>query len=120
YGGFGSDWERKLIATLIRNDGGEGEFEIATLGTSAYEALANGVVDFTLEIVTWEGVKNELVGIQQRKFRYSDFGLPDQHTTLLASSSAYLNAHPEQARAFIAATQRGYAYAVDHPQEAAE
>lgn len=118
YAGFGSNWERKLIETLIRHDGGKGDFEVVTLGTSAYEALANGVVDFTLEIVTWEGVKNELAGIEQRKFRYSDYGVPEQHTTLLASSSAYLAAHPQEAKAFLTATQRGYAYAVAHPEEA--
>lgn len=120
YAGFGSNWERKLIETLIRTDGGKGEFEIATLGTSAYEALANGVVDFTLEIATWEGVKNQLDGIKQRAFRYTDYGVPDQHTTLIASSDKYLTANPKQARAFIAATQRGYAFAVEHPDEAAD
>jgi len=53
YGGFGSDWETALISTIIRHDGGEGAFETVTLGTSAYEALANGAVDFTLEVYTW-------------------------------------------------------------------
>lgn len=120
YAGFGTNWERKLIETLIRNDGGKGEFEIVTLGTSAYEALANRAVDFTLEIATWEGVKNQLDGLKQRAFRYTDYGVPDQHTTLIASNGKYLAANPEQARAFIAATRRGYAFAVDKPEEAAD
>ncbi|MGQ5720034.1 ABC transporter substrate-binding protein [Pseudochrobactrum asaccharolyticum] len=120
YASFGSNWERKLIETLIRADGGKGEFEIVTLGTSAYEALANGAVDFTLEIATWEGVKNELEGVKQRAFRYSDYGIPDQHTTLLVSSGTYLKDNPETAKAFLSATQRGFAFAVDHPDEAAD
>ncbi len=120
YAGFGSNWERKLIETLIRADGGKGEFEIVTLGTSAYEALANGAVDFTLEIATWEGVKNELDGVKQRAFRYSDYGIPDQHTTLLVSSGTYLKDNPETAKAFLSATQRGFAFAADHADEAAD
>ncbi|MDF2981431.1 MAG: transporter ATP-binding protein [Devosia sp.] len=120
YGGFGSAWENALITSMIREDGGEGTFETVTLGTSAYEALANGAVDFTLEVYTWEGVKAELDGKAQRAFRYADFGVPDQHTTLIGSSEAYLGANPETAAAFIGATQRGYAYAVDHPDEAAD
>ncbi len=120
YAGFGTNWERKLIETLIRADGGKGEFEIVTLGTSAYEALANGAVDFTLEIATWEGVKNELDGVKQRAFRYSDYGVPEQHTTLLVSSGKYLKDNPEAAKAFLSATQRGFAFAVDHPDEAAD
>jgi ABC-type nitrate/sulfonate/bicarbonate transport system substrate-binding protein len=120
YGGFGSAWETALISTIIRHDGGEGAFETVTLGTSAYEALANGAVDFTLEVYTWEGVKAELEGEAQRAFRYADFGVPDEHTTLIGSSQAYLDANPAAAAAFVAATRRGYAFAVDHPDAAAD
>lgn len=120
YGGFGSNWETALINTMIRHDGGKGEFETITLGTSAYEALANGAVDFTLEVYTWEGVKAELEGVAQRAFRYADFGVPDEHTTLIGSSQAYLDANPDAAAAFIAATKRGYAFAVDQPEKAAD
>jgi ABC-type nitrate/sulfonate/bicarbonate transport system substrate-binding protein len=119
YGGFGSDWENALIGTLIRHDGGEGTFETVTLGTSAYEALANGAVDFTLEVYTWEGVKAELEGRPQRAFRYADYGVPDQHTTFLASSGAYLAANPDTAAAFVKASRRGYAFAVENSDEAA-
>lgn len=120
YGGFGSAWENALIGTVIRHDGGKGEFETVTLGTSAYEALANGAVDFTLEVYTWEGVKAELDHKAQRAFRYADFGVPDEHTTFIGSSQAYLDANPETAAKFITATQRGYAFAVAHPDEAAD
>lgn len=120
YGGFGSDWENALIGSIIRHDGGRGEFETVTLGTSAYQALENGAVDFTLEVYTWEGVKAELDGAGQRAFRYADFGVPDEHTTLLGSSRAFLNGNPKAAAAFVEATRRGYEFAVDHPDEATD
>ncbi|TPN76746.1 ABC transporter substrate-binding protein [Mesorhizobium sp. CU2] len=120
YGGFGSAWENALISTIIRHDGGKGAFSTVTLGTSAYEALANGAVDFTLEVSTWEGVEAELKGLKQRSFRYADYGVPDEHTTLIVSSDAYLAANPKQAAAFVAATRAGYAFAVDHAQEAGD
>jgi len=120
YGGFGSDWERALIGSIIRNDGGTGTFETVTLGTSAYEALANGAVDFTLEVYTWEGVKAELDGKPQRSFRYADFGVPDQHPNFIGSSRSYLDKNRQLAADFITATKRGYAFAVDHPDEATD
>lgn len=120
YGGFGSAWENALIGSIIRHDGGKGDYETVTLGTSAYEALANGAVDFTLEVYTWEGVKAELEGKKQRAFRYADFGVPDQHSNFIASSEAYLRENPQAASSFVAATRRGYEFAVDHPDEAAE
>lgn len=119
YGGFGSAWENALISTIIRHDGGKGDFETVTLGTSAYEALANGSVDFTLEVSTWEGVEAELKGVKQRGFVYADHGVPDEHTTLISSSEAYLKANPKAAGAFVQATLRGYQFAVDRPSEAA-
>jgi ABC-type nitrate/sulfonate/bicarbonate transport system substrate-binding protein len=120
YGGFGSAWEEALIGTIIRHDGGTGAFETVTLGTSAYEALANNAVDFTLEVYTWEGVKAERDGPAQRAFRYADFGVPDQHTNFIGTSSAYLADNAETAKAFISASQRGYDYAVAHPDEATD
>lgn len=120
YGGFGSAWENSLIGTIIKADGGKGEFRTVTLGTSAYDALSNGSVDFTLEVSTWEGVQSALAGKKLREFKYSDFGVPDEHTTMIASSDAYLRANPDTAKAFISALARGYTYAADHPDEAAE
>lgn len=120
YGGFGSAWENALLRTIIRHDGGKGDFSTVTLGTSAYDALANGAVDFTLEVSTWEGVEAELKGLKQRSFRYADYGVPDEHTTLIASSNAYLAANRQAAAAFVQATRRGYEFAVGHAQEAGE
>jgi ABC-type nitrate/sulfonate/bicarbonate transport system substrate-binding protein len=120
YGGFGSAWENALIGAMIRHDGGKGEFETVTLGTSAYQALANDTVDFTLEVYTWEGVQAELEGVKQKAFRYADYGVPDEHTTLLGSSGKFLEAQPDVARAFLQATRKGYAFAVDNPDEATD
>ncbi len=120
YAGFGSAWEEALISTIIRNDGGKGVFDTVTLGTSAYEALANGRVDFTLEISTWEGVNSVLLDRPQRAFRYADYGVPDQHTTLLGGNGTWLAANPDAARAFVQATQRGYEFAHNNPVQAAD
>jgi len=120
YGGFGSAWENALISSVIRHAGGKGEFETITLGTSAYQALENGAVDFTLEVYTWEGVKAELEGIKQGAFRYADYGVPDEHTTLIGSSRRFLRDRPGEAKAFMRATRKGYEFAVDHPDEAVD
>ena len=120
YAGFGSAWEDALISTIIRNDGGKGSFDTVTLGTSAYEALANGSVDFTLEVSTWEGVNSVLLNRPQRAFNYADYSVPDQHTTFLGGNGTWLAQNPDPARAFVQAVQRGYAFAAENPQEAAE
>jgi ABC-type nitrate/sulfonate/bicarbonate transport system substrate-binding protein len=119
YAGFGTDWEETLISTMIEAAGGEGEFEMVTLGTSAYEALANNRADFTLEVSTWEGVNAELEGREQSAFVYADYGIPDQHTTLIGARAGWLEQNTKTAEAFMQATQRGYRHAAENPQEAA-
>jgi ABC-type nitrate/sulfonate/bicarbonate transport system substrate-binding protein len=120
YGGFGSAWENTLLSSIIRTAGGKGEFKNVTLGTSAYEALANKTVDFTLEVNTWEGVQAELAGAKLKEFKYSDYGVPEQYTTVLVSSSEYLKANADAARSFLGAVTKGYAFAAAHPDEAGD
>lgn len=118
YGGFGTAWETTLVGTMIRNAGGEGQFDAVTLGTSAYEALAAGRVDFTLEVMHWEGVAAKLAGREQRGFDYADWGVPDEQNGFIGMRQDWLDAHEDTARAFMQATARGYAWAAEHPDEA--
>jgi ABC-type nitrate/sulfonate/bicarbonate transport system substrate-binding protein len=120
YAGFGSAWEDALIGTMIRNDGGEPVYDTVTLGTGAYEALATGRVDFTLEVATWEGVNSELLGREQSSFTYADYGVPNQQNGYIGTRAEVLQDDPETVTAFMKATQAGYEWAVDHPEEAAE
>ncbi|MRX52097.1 myristoyl transferase [Paracoccus sp. S-4012] len=120
YAGFGSAWEDALIRTMIENDGGEPVYDTVTLNTGAYEALAAGRVDFTLEVATWEGVNSELLGRQQSSFRYADYGIPDQQTGYIGTTGETLRKKPAMVQAFMQATQRGYEWAADNPEEAAD
>lgn len=120
YGGFGTTWEKAIIDTMIAHDKGEPVYESVTLDGSVYDALRSGEIDFTLEVVTWQGVENELAGHQIETFRYADYGVPDQHTIILAADEAFLEGRPEVAQAFIAATREGYAHAVENSEAAVE
>ncbi|WP_225028508.1 ABC transporter substrate-binding protein [Xinfangfangia pollutisoli] len=120
YAGFGSAWETALIGTMIAHDGGDPVWDTVTLGTGAYEALAAGQVDFTLEVATWEGVNGALLGRHQSAFRYADYGIPDQQNGYIATRATVLAADPDLVTRFMRATQAGYAWAADHPDAAAE
>lgn len=120
YAGFGSAWEDALISTMIENDGGTADYDTATLGTGAYEALASGAVDFTLEVATWEGVNSELLGRDQSHFLYNDYGVPEPQGGYIGTQTATLTADPDTVAAFMDATRKGYAWAAEHPVEAAE
>ena len=119
YAGFGTPDEVPLLQTVIRNDGGKGEFTNATLNTSAYEAVSNGSADFTIPTATWDAVQAKAAGKPMKLFALTDYGFPDQYSVLIASSQKYLTANPDVAKRFLAATQKGYQFAAEHPAEAA-
>src|SRR5690606_18611045 len=51
FGGFDNPAETKTMRGVVQAAGGDGDFETVTLGTSAYEALYSGDVDFTVPYV---------------------------------------------------------------------
>ncbi len=120
YGGFGDPGEEPKLRAVIQNAGGRGEFSTVSLGTTAYEALYSGDVDFTEPFVAWEGIEAELRGEPLRTFAYSDYGFPDAYGVVLIGNSPWLATHPEQATAFVQAAQRGYQLAADDPARAAQ
>ncbi|GEL20480.1 ABC transporter substrate-binding protein [Pseudonocardia asaccharolytica] len=118
YGGFGGPGEEAKMRAVIRNAGGRGEFDTVVLGTSAYEALYAGKVDFAEPFVAWEGIEAQLRGQPLTTFAYADYGFPDAYSVLLIGNGPWLAEHPQQARAFVQATQRGYQFGADDPSAA--
>lgn len=120
FGGFGSPLYSALARAVIQNDGGTGRVEEVVLDTGAYQALSQGRIDFTLSVSTWEDIQAEIDGHPYGFFRYQDYGVPDVQSTGIISSDAYLEANPDTARAFVRAVQRGYTYAAENADEAAD
>lgn len=118
YGGFGGPGEEAKMRAVIKAAGGKGEFKTVVLGTSAYEALYAGQVDFTEPFITVEGVEAELRGEPLKTFSYTDFGFPDAYNVILIGNSPWLAAHKDLAKAFVSAAQRGYELAASDPAKA--
>jgi ABC-type nitrate/sulfonate/bicarbonate transport system substrate-binding protein len=120
YAGFGTPDEGPTLKYVIRRAGGTGKFTTVDLNTSAYDAVWSGHADFTLSYMTWEAIQGQLAGKPFKPgFALSQLGLPDNYSTLIISSNKFLASHPDVARRFLAATQRGYEYAAAHPLQAA-
>ncbi|GAY10454.1 ABC transporter substrate-binding protein [Pseudonocardia sp. N23] len=118
YGGFGDPGETPKMAAVIKDAGGQGRFDTVVLGTSAYEALYSGQVDFTEPFTAWEGIEAQLRGEPLRTFAYTDYGFPDAYGVLLEGNGGWLAAHPDVATKFVQAAQRGYQFAADEPTAA--
>ena len=121
YAGFGLPYEEPQIRTVVQQDGGSGDFDVATLNTFAYEALYNGDADFTEIFTTWEGIEARIRGIDLRTFRYDDYGMPDFPGVVLVASADSLSGEKAAGiRRFLEVTQRAYEYVADQPDTAAQ
>ncbi|WNM24070.1 ABC transporter substrate-binding protein [Demequina capsici] len=120
YGGFGTPTEDAVNKAVIQAAGGTGDYSSVILGTSAYEALYSGDVDFTQAFVTWEGIEADLQGTPMSYFYPTDYGFPDEYSIVVAGSESWIAANPEAASAFVGALQKGYEYAAENPDEAAQ
>ena len=118
YGGFGAAYEVPKMQAVIRAAGGKGDFKTVVLGTSAYEALYAGQVDFTEPFLAWEGIEAELRNEPLKTFAYADYGFPDAYSVIVIGNPAWMKAHPDAAAAFVAALQRGYQLGADDPAQA--
>lgn len=119
YGGFGAPDEAPTMAAVIQGAGGEGVFESVILGTSAYEALYAGDVDFTVPFIAWEGIEAELRGEPMKFFAPTDYGFPDQYNVVVVGNESWIAENPDVAAAFVQALQEGYEYAAANPEESA-
>ena len=119
YAGFGYPNEIPTLKSVIKADGGTGDFEVATLDSAAYEALYNKKADFTIPFTAWEGVEADLRGIKLRYFRFADYGFPEFYQVVLACDRSWLEREPDAARGFVTATVQGFRFATQEPDEAA-
>jgi ABC-type nitrate/sulfonate/bicarbonate transport system substrate-binding protein len=120
YAGFGLPFEEPQIRTVIKADGGRGEFETATLSTAAYEALYNKRADFSEIFVAWEGIEADMRGIRLRTFRYDAYGVPDVPSVVIVAKRENVTKKADLYAKFLEVTQRGYEFAAAQPNEASQ
>ncbi|KND58263.1 Hydroxymethylpyrimidine ABC transporter, substrate-binding component [Candidatus Burkholderia verschuerenii] len=120
FGGVGTPGERAIISQVIKNAGGKGDFKLITLRSSYIEALKQGSIDFALPYMAWEGLEAKRAGKPVKYFKYTDYGFPDAYAVIVVSNPAWLKSHDALAHKFVGALQKGYEFAVAHPEDAAQ
>ena len=59
---FGSNESDAVVRRMIQTDGGKGEFDKVTVGTSTFQTMESGKADFGGFYATWEGVQADMYG----------------------------------------------------------
>ena len=122
YATWDSPIELATIRKIVEADGGDFS-KIELIPSTVYDVVTalNTEIDCVWIYYAWDGVKLELDGIDAN---YLDFRKIDDtfdyYTPMFIANTKFLETDSETARKFLKALRRGYEFAVENPDEAAE
>jgi ABC-type nitrate/sulfonate/bicarbonate transport system substrate-binding protein len=124
YGAWGSPSEAPTLKGLMECSGADFDtLEMVTTGFSdALALLAQKQVDLVWIYYGWQGVQAEQQGIDLNVVMMKDYVdcVPDYYTPVVIASEATVADKPDVVKAVLEALSRGYTYAAEHPDEAAD
>ena len=85
--------------------------------TSMVPALLQGQVDAILGSIDAYQIQLEAQGAQLDNFRFADYGVPTVSTSIFANDS-YIKENGDVIKKFIAASLKGWSFALDNPEKA--
>jgi ABC-type nitrate/sulfonate/bicarbonate transport system substrate-binding protein len=124
YGSFGSPFERPTIGGLMQCEGADvGEVDWVQTGfTDPLSLLEQEQIDLAWIFYGWQGIQAEQMGIDLNVVMMADYfdSVPDFYTPVVITSEAKIAERPDLVAAVLRALSRGYTFAAEHPDEAAE
>lgn len=122
YGGWGSPVEHAMIKSLMdKYDADVNKVEEIGMGAADFFTSVERDVDFAWIYYGWTGVEAELreVPLNIVMLKDEDPAL-DFYTPVLISSEKTIAEKPEMVKKFLAATQKGYEFAINNPEDSAQ
>ena len=124
YGSFGSPFEAPTLEVLMNCRGGDfSQLEIVNTGWSDPLALiAEEQIDMAWIFYGWQGFQAQQQDVALNVVMMEDYFdcIPDYYTPVVIASEETIANRPEVITAFMKALSRGYDFAVDNPDKAAE
>jgi len=111
--------DEAVVDSEVSADGGDpAKVRRVTIGFDAVSSLAAGKVAAATGFWNAEGVELQRRGVPVRIFKVNEYGAPPYPELVLVASRRTAERDPELVSEMVAATRRGYAFAVAHPARA--
>lgn len=122
YGGWGSPVELAMLKSLMEPlDADSSKVEIVNTGDIDFFTMHEAGIDFAWIYYAWTGIEAELRGQPIDIVWLTDYSDQlDYYTPVIVTNEERIASDPELVRKFVRAVSRGYEFAVQHPEEAAE
>ena len=122
-----STWESPIELAMLENvvNGAGGDFskvkQIPNDITDEPAALAAKQTDAIWVFEGWGRVNADVEGVPVDYFGFADFNPTfDYYTPIIIANNDFLKDSPDAAKAFLEATKKGYEFAAENPDEAAD
>jgi len=123
YSTWDSPVEKAMIKYIMEKEGADFSKVnlIPNIITNEPLALQNKDTDAVWIFYGWSGINAELSGVPCDYFHFRDIDeIFDYYTPTLIANNAFLEESSETAKAFLRASAKGYEYAAENPEEAAQ
>ncbi|GAE30565.1 ABC transporter substrate-binding protein [Halalkalibacter hemicellulosilyticus] len=122
YGGWGSPQEDVMISEVMKTvDADSSTVENVTVGTSDFFVNTSREIDFQWIFYGWTGVEAEVRGEEINMIYLTDIDpVFSYYSPVIISSDSVVEEQPELVEKFMRAISRGYEFAIDHVDEAAD
>jgi ABC-type nitrate/sulfonate/bicarbonate transport system substrate-binding protein len=122
YGGFGSPFENSVLQAMMEDAKADfSKLKNVSVGDADYFTAVKKDIDFEWIFYAWTGIEAELRKEPLDMLYLKDYSEKlDYYTPVLTTNETMIKDKPEIVKAFVAATSKGYKYAIDHPDLAAE
>ncbi|MHB8628614.1 MAG: ABC transporter substrate-binding protein [Aggregatilineales bacterium] len=123
YGAFGSPIEQPTLDLMTKCvNASAATVQFINVGNAEpFPLMEHDRIDFVWLFYAWDGIRAKQQGLNLDFLFLKDYPqcVPDYYTPLLITNADMIKNHPDVVRAFTQAAARGYAYAIQHPDDAA-
>lgn len=115
--------EKAMLENIVNKDGGNWSKvkQIPNTVTAEAQDVQQNPDHAIWVFYGWGGINAKVNKIDVDFFYIKDLNATfDYYTPVLIANNTFLKENPQAAKAFLAATAKGYQYAIDHPEEAAD
>ena len=111
-----------LLDSLMKTENADvNKLDIINAGDADFFTMVKKDVDFAWIYYAWTGVEAELRGEKLNMVYLTDYSDKlDYYTPVLATNENMISKDPETVKAFVAGAAKGYDYAINEPDKAAD
>lgn len=122
YGGWGSPVESATLKEMMGKDGGDfTEVNILTTGDMDFFQASKNHVDFAWVFEGWTNIEAKLKGHEINYIALNEYSEAlDYYTPVITTSERKIARDRDDVEKFMRAVKKGYEYAIDNPEKAAE